>query len=68
MSNLTTNQEPDEIVISRLNGMYVGMLNDSEMAAFNRCCERGTATRNYNHPGGAFLGLAKVHMIPQEIL
>ena len=45
--------------IKPLNGLHVGMLEEKEIDAFNRLCERGLARRKYE--GAAqLLGLAKV--------
>lgn len=39
-------------------GLYVGMLTEGELAAFDRLVSAGLAYRCYNNPGG-MLGLAK---------
>lgn len=45
--------------VKPLNGLHVGLLDETEVDAFNRLCERGLARRKYE--GAAqLLGLAKV--------
>lgn len=54
--------------LSRINGLYVGMLDKYELDIFEAACRSYEARRSYDHPGGA-LGLAKVEVVsrsPQE--
>jgi len=48
--------------ISRIDGLYVGMLDADEMAEFNDLCSRGLMRRDYGGTGG-FLGLAKARAV-----
>ena len=45
--------------LEKLDGMYVGMLDEDEMKIFEGGIERGWAKRSYSH-GFGFMGLAKV--------
>ena len=47
------------IDLHRLNGLFVGQLDDAELAAFNQACREGRAERVYQG-GAGFMGLAKV--------
>lgn len=44
------------------DGLYVGMLTESEREAFDYLCEKGAARREYGGVGG-FMGLAKVRLV-----
>jgi hypothetical protein len=44
-----------------LDGIFVGMLSERELAAFNEMCRTGEARRSYEGAGG-FMGLAKVRL------
>lgn len=48
--------------VKRLDGFYVGFLDDEEIEMFDLCVEAGIAARDFNHPGGV-MGLAKVKML-----
>lgn len=47
--------------VRRLEGLHVGLLRPDELAAFERCVERGEARRAYEGAAG-FMGLAKVRV------
>jgi len=49
--------------LQRLDGLFVGQLDDDELLIFTRAVEQGKALRDYNHPAGQFLGLAKVKVL-----
>ena len=48
-----------KIDLSSLCGLYVAMLDDDELTAFNAACREGRAYRDYSGPAGMF-GVAKV--------
>lgn len=47
--------------LSRLDGLFVGMLDDAETRLFDEAVEAGIARRSYEG-GGGFMGLAKVRV------
>lgn len=51
-------QEEDRF-LSRVEGMFVGSLDDSEVDLLNRCVEKGWAIQSYEG-GAGFMGLSKV--------
>jgi len=51
--------EADRQLIRKLNGLYVGQLDDDEMESFRRCVKDRVAVNDYGHPGGLF-NLAKI--------
>jgi hypothetical protein len=53
--------------LHRLDGLFVGQLDDDELEMFNRACREGRARRVYRGSSG-FMGLAKVEVVlaPQE--
>jgi hypothetical protein len=51
--------EADIEHIRRLEGLLVGLLDESEQAAFDRLVDAGIAYRSYEG-GSGFMGLAKV--------
>lgn len=51
----------DEQLISRLDGLFVGLLSQDEIDAFDRLVKAGLAHRSYEG-GGGFMGLAKVRL------
>lgn len=51
--------QADRDLVHRLNGMFVGQLNEEELMSFQRCVADHSAWRDYSGPSG-FLGLAKV--------
>lgn len=51
-------------ILTRIVGLHVGQLDEAEMAAFNRCCHKGYAKRDYSGPAGVF-GVAKVAWGPE---
>lgn len=53
----------DRDIVARVNGFFVGFLDDDELAAFDRLCADGQARRLYQGAGG-FMGLAKVELFP----
>lgn len=48
--------------LDEMDGMLVGMLDDEEIAEFDRAVKDGKARRSYEGAGG-FMGLAKVRLI-----
>jgi hypothetical protein len=48
--------------LERLEGLFVGQLNDYELWLFNHAVNDGMAERVYSG-GAGFMGLAKVHLI-----
>ena len=52
--------EADRNRIRELDGLYAGQLTTDELESFNRCIQDGKACRDYNHPAGFFVGVAKV--------
>ena len=49
-------------ILYRINGLYVGQLDEFELAAFEQACRNHDATRSFDGPGGLF-GLAKVKLL-----
>lgn len=49
--------------VQQMNGLYVGLLSDDEMEAFDTACRLGLARRCYKGTSG-FLGLARVALAP----
>lgn len=49
--------------LDRIDGLYVGMLDEDELKLFERARKDGDAIRSYDHVAGAVLGLAKVKII-----
>lgn len=47
--------------LHRIDGLYVGMLDEDEMKVFAEACKTQDAYRSFEYPGGA-LGLAKVRL------
>lgn len=60
MSGITPD---DAAFVDRFDGLYVGMLDDDELATFGDLCRRGLLRRSYAHPGG-LLGLARIERVP----
>lgn len=52
----------DEEVLRNCEGMYVGMLSEEEMEAFERLVRLGRASRDYGEGVMAMMGLAKVKL------
>lgn len=50
------------IDLERIEGLYVGQLDEREMETFERAVMDGRAYRDYAHAAG-FLGLAKVRLV-----
>ena len=48
--------------LHEMDGMFVGLLDNNEIAEFERAVEDGKARRSYEGAGG-FMGLAKVRLI-----
>ncbi len=48
--------------LAQINGFFVGLLSDDELAAFNEAVAQGAAIRSYEGVGG-FMGMAKVRLI-----
>lgn len=48
-------------IVERVAGLYVGQLDEEEMAALDRCVKTGEAKRSYEGLAGS-LGLAKVRL------
>lgn len=48
--------------LSRINGLFVGQLDASELKMFEQAVMDGRAYRSYEG-GGGFLGLAKVRLV-----
>jgi hypothetical protein len=55
----------DLALLDRAEGLFVGMLDGNELAAFNRLCEAGAARRTYEGAAG-FMGLAKVSLLKER--
>jgi len=55
--------EADRETIRRVNGLYVGMLSNSEIGSFERCIADGYAKRSYSSAGGLLLGLSVVEFL-----
>ena len=53
----------EEVFVDRFDGLYIGMLDDDELATFGDLCRRGLLRRSYAHPGG-LLGLARIERVP----
>lgn len=49
----------DREMLAGCNGLYVGLLSDDELAAFDRLCATGEARRHFPGVGG-LMGMAKV--------
>jgi len=47
--------------LTRLDGLFVGMLTEDEVEAFSRAVKEGKARRSYEG-GGGLMGLAKVRL------
>lgn len=47
--------------VHEMDGMFVGMLDDAEIKAFEHAVSLGLARRSYEG-GGGFMGLAKVRL------
>jgi len=47
--------------LSRINGLFVGLLDQEELEIFNEACRRHEAVRSYEGAGG-LMGLAKVRV------
>jgi len=52
----------DAAELARLDGLFVGMLNEAELEAFEVAVKQGKARREYSGASG-FMGLAKVRAI-----
>jgi hypothetical protein len=53
---------PDpKVDLTPLDGLFVGLLSETELAAFDDACGCGEARRSYEGVGG-FLGLATVRL------
>lgn len=48
--------------LRNIEGLYVGMLREDELAIFNEACRTYDAKRSYEGAGGA-MGLAKVRLM-----
>ena len=48
--------------LHRIEGLFVGMLNEGEMWLFEKAVEDGIAQRSYEG-GSGFMGLAKVRLV-----
>lgn len=48
--------------LSRIDGLFVGLLDDEEMEIFDAACRKSEARRSYEGAGG-LMGLAKVRLI-----
>jgi hypothetical protein len=51
--------DTDEDIVRRMDGLYIGLLSDSELQILRRCIESGFATLVYEGFSG-ILGLGKV--------
>lgn len=51
--------------LERIDGLYVGQLNDDELRMFERAVKDGKAERSYKG-AGALLGIAKVHLLAYQ--
>lgn len=49
--------------LERIEGLYVGQLNEREMRLFERAVRDGEAVRAWDHLAAAALGLARVKLI-----
>lgn len=49
----------ERMFLSRIEGLFVGMLDEAEAREFERLVKAGVAARSYEGAGG-FMGLAKV--------
>lgn len=47
--------------LERIEGLFVGQLNEREMRVFERAVEDGEADRSYEG-GAGFMGLAKIRL------
>lgn len=59
MSDLT---DAELIDLARLHGMYTGMLNEEELALFEKAIRCGKAFRSWKS-NSAILGISKVHIV-----
>lgn len=50
-----------DVRLADLDGMFVGLLSDDELKAFEIAVREGLARRSYEG-GGGFMGLAKVRI------
>lgn len=48
--------------LERMEGLFVGQLDEHEMRTFERAVQDGEAVRSYEGAGG-FMGLAKVRLL-----
>lgn len=48
--------------LDRMEGMFVGQLNEHELRVFNNAVAKGWAERSYEG-GGGLMGLAKVRLV-----
>ena len=62
---MSAKKQDIEAVIARVNGLFVGQLDESEMEAFNEACNSGLAARVYEG-GAGFMGLAKVRVLKRR--
>jgi hypothetical protein len=62
MADIRTERAADLEFLSGCGGLFVGMLDADELAAFDRLCEAGLAQRTYEGAAG-FMGLAKVELL-----
>lgn len=61
---MSTNTQPTlDLLLSRINGRFVGELTDDELAVFESACQHGLARRAYSGAAG-LLGLARVRVLP----
>lgn len=61
----STNHAPTDFdgdFLRRIDGLFVGMLDDSELARFDSLVKKGLARRGYQGVGG-FMDLAKAQAI-----
>jgi len=58
---MSKSTEEDREEVRYFNGFFVGSLNDTELASFDRCVADGLASYDYGHNAG-FFGLAKVKL------
>lgn len=57
-----TTRTADEELLRNCDGMYLGMLTDEELEAFERLVRCGRASRDYGEGVMALMGLAKVKL------
>jgi len=48
--------------LDRMDGLFVGLLDQDELRVFNDAVAKGWATRSYEG-GGGMMGLAKVRLV-----